>query len=835
MKILWFRPDSIGDAVLANSMLPYVAGKYKGAEITVFCQEYLKEFYSNNPFVQNIITFNKDKIRKDKINYTQKIIEELNSYNFDIVLNSVYSRDPLTDNLVNCNAKEIIGFNGNSSSGMSENIKKINNKYYTKLIQNKETWKLELDRHKDFLKGIGIETEKELTPLVYTDKESEKWADKFFEENNLMHGKTIVLFAGVQVPIRFYDKYGIAINQVINNSYSVIALGDKSDFDINEKNLNDIINTGKKYNLSGKTLLAQASAIIKKSCMTIGAETGLAHIACALNIPNVVLLGGGHYERFMPYSKKTYIVDNKINCFKCDWFCKKPSPVCVKDVKPESIADKIKEAMRDNELMGKYIIATSIAPVNIEEQKITIDSWVSKGFKLFSFNTDEELIILEKEFPAVTFVRLGNSGKEKYGKPYPLLKDIFDYLFKNYKSDIDIFGIINSDIFLKEDIRNFIFNNINNSLVFGCKNEVNDFSENVNSAYYKCGFDYFFFNHELLEIFHKAEVNLHMGLQWWDYALPILALNKNKELKRIASPVVLHKEHKASENSAETRKDTFIDFISVISKELSLDNTFILSGKLLNYMLEKSQLMVLSVTNKEKGSQPIVAETIVKCGMTVNKESDFSIQMKKILTDNKFTNILETGTYLGKGTTEIIASTLKKLNLRNHNFYSIEVNPDFHKQADINLRKSGLRDYVHLVNGFSVPYHLLPSRMDIFNNCIKDIEGKNIIVDHVEQYRIDKYCNEINFNNLPYNRIEIALEKMDNKPNVILLDSAGCMGFIEFKYLMSILKWACYIFLDDTKHVKHYKSLEYIKQCPKFDWLYESDEKFGFCIARYIG
>ena len=38
--------------------------------------------------------------------------------------------------------------------------------------------------------------------------------------------------------------------------------------------------------------------IIKKSCMAIGAETGLAHIACAFNVPNVVLLGGGHYGRF---------------------------------------------------------------------------------------------------------------------------------------------------------------------------------------------------------------------------------------------------------------------------------------------------------------------------------------------------------------------------------------------------------------------------------------------------------------------------------------------------------------------------------------------------------
>jgi ADP-heptose:LPS heptosyltransferase len=833
MKILWFRPDSIGDAVLANSMLPYIAGKYKGADITVFCQEYLKEIYENNPFIKDIIIFNKEKLRNNRVNYGRELIVKFNSYNFDIILNSVYSRDPFTDNLVNCNAKEKIGFNGNSSSGMSENVRRINNKYYTKLIQSKETWISELDRHKEFLKGIDIEVEEKLTPLVYIDKESEEWADKFFEENNLMHGKTIVLFAGVQVPVRFYDKYGIALDRAIDNSYAAIALGNKSDFEVNEKNLHDI-KIDKKFNLSGKTSLIQAMAIIKRSRITVGAETGLAHIACALNIPNVVLLGGGHYGRFMPYSEKTYIADNKIDCFKCDWLCKKPYPKCVREVRPEVIADRIRQSIEDSKLKERYIVATSIAPVNIEEQKITINSWINKGFELLSFNTDEELTILEKEFPLVTFVRLENSGKEKYGKPYPLLRDIFDYLFKNNKSDIDIFGIVNSDIFLKKDIKDFILNNVNNSLLFGCRSDVNDFTGEVNSAYYKCGFDYFFFNRELLEIFHRSDINLHMGLQWWDYILPILASNKGKELKRIVSPVALHKRHKVSENSVDTRQDTFIDFISVISKELSLDNTFILSNKILHYMLESSQLMVLP-ESKESKDKPVVAETIARCGMAVSRESDFSIQMKKLLTENKFTNILETGTYLGEGTTKIIASTLKELNLKNHNFYSIEVNPDFHRQADMNLKKAGLRDYVHLMNGFSVPYHLLPSKIDIFNTCVKEIENKNIIVDHMEQCRVNKYCNEINFSNLPYNRIEIALEKMNNKPNVILLDSAGCMGFIEFKYLMSLLKWACYIFLDDTKHVKHYKSLEYIKQCTKFDWLYESNEKFGFCIARYIG
>ena len=67
---------------------------------------------------------------------------------------------------------------------------------------------------------------------------------------------------------------------------------------------------------------------------------------------------------------------------------------------------------------------------------------------------------------------------------------------------------------------------------------------------------------------------------------------------------------------------------------------------------------------------------------------------------------------------------------------------------------------------------------------------------------------------------------------LIILDSGGHMGFVEFEYVLSLLKGSCIFVLDDVYHVKHYKSLKMIQSDPRFNILTLSKEKFGFCIAE---
>ncbi len=343
-NVLWIRTDSIGDNVLASSMLPYIHEKYKNASITVVCQEHIAELYESCPYVSGVIRYNKSLSYEDE-QYRTGILQKLRSLNVDCALNSVYSREPLTDAFtIGSGAKETIAFNGNLCN-ISDELRNRHNQFYTRLLKSETEHKPELERHRDYLNGIGIEVQS-LRPNIWLTTEDEEFAEEYFRKNNLSTKNTIALFAGAQCGARFYRKYGTAISHICrDNQFTVIALGAECDYAINQVSLDQI--GVRAINLSGKTTIRQTAALLKRCKASIGAETGTAHIACAVGTPNIIMLGGGHFGRFMPYSPLTSVVCLPLECYGCNWKCKYQTVHCVCDIYPEVVAEAVQHTLKN--------------------------------------------------------------------------------------------------------------------------------------------------------------------------------------------------------------------------------------------------------------------------------------------------------------------------------------------------------------------------------------------------------------------------------------------------------------------------------------------------------
>lgn len=222
-----------------------------------------------------------------------------------------------------------------------------------------------------------------------------------------------------------------------------------------------------------------------------------------------------------------------------------------------------------------------------------------------------------------------------------------------------------------------------------------------------------------------------------------------------------------------------------------------------------------------------IAEQIAPDGATTG--SQFNQKVAEIIVSRKLRRVIETGTQFGTGSTRAILSGLKKLGGK-YRFITIEVNPQFHKQAMSNNLKEV---NVEFWNGLSVSHSQKP--VDITFN-VPDF----VVVDHLPQNRTKLYMREVNFN-VPDNLLDHALQEFYYEPDLVLLDSAGHMGLIEFKYLMERAKSSYILALDDTDHGKHYESLEFIRANPKrFEILWNvrgvtypgtcEKEKFGSAI-----
>ena len=239
----------------------------------------------------------------------------------------------------------------------------------------------------------------------------------------------------------------------------------------------------------------------------------------------------------------------------------------------------------------------------------------------------------------------------------------------------------------------------------------------------------------------------------------------------------------------------------------------------------------LETDGKPKGVK--IAADYDHDGTKIDTESEFSSHIQSLFKENRPKKIVETGTFLGTGTTTIIASLLHQFGIEDAAFYTIEVNPGHHRTAMTNLGNSGLLKYVTPLNGVSVPRNMLPTLEEIEEKCVKSIEFDDIFVDHQEHERALLYYRETNFDGLPDNLLGQCLENFNYRPDFVLLDSGGHIGNVEFNYLISQLKGECHIALNDIYHIKHHKSFLQIQSDPRFELLTSSKEKFGFCIAKF--
>jgi len=219
--------------------------------------------------------------------------------------------------------------------------------------------------------------------------------------------------------------------------------------------------------------------------------------------------------------------------------------------------------------------------------------------------------------------------------------------------------------------------------------------------------------------------------------------------------------------------------------------------------------------------------------MSVNIWSDFGKVLRELIREEKPKKIIETGTYLGRGTTTVIASSLRDFNIGFIKFYSIEVNPNHFKSAFVHLKNSGLLGFVSLINGLSIYRHQLPDKDKIKREFLDKEWPEGVYIDHDKEFRVDRYFNETRFDQVPDGMLLNCLEGLDYSPDLVLLDSGGHIGEVEFDSLIPVLKKPCIIALDDVFHVKHYYNLQKIKKDNRFKVLHLSKEKFGFAIVKF--
>lgn len=297
MKFLIIRFSSIGDIVLTTPVVRCLRKQFPEAEIHFLTKQSFRSIIDHNPYI------NKIHILGDSFDL---MLHELRTEEYDYIID-------LHHNLRTLRIKRFL----KTVKAFSFNKLNIEKFIYTNLKVNVLPKKHIVDRNLETVASLGVKNDGE--GLDYFISEKDIVSNKDIPTSHL-HGYIAVVIGAAlatkKLPVLKLKELCAAID------HPLILLGGKEDYD--DAVAIAATDTVKIYNACGKFNLNESADLVRRSKLVITHDTGLMHIAAALQKPVISIWGNtvpafGMYPYYGKYSKQHYdVVEvNKLWCRPC--------------------------------------------------------------------------------------------------------------------------------------------------------------------------------------------------------------------------------------------------------------------------------------------------------------------------------------------------------------------------------------------------------------------------------------------------------------------------------------------------------------------------------------
>jgi ADP-heptose:LPS heptosyltransferase len=344
------RVDNIGDFILwlpaAEKLCHFFLDNKKPA---IVCNQAVAEFAAATGLFSQVLAVDIKRLVRD-FRYRWNVLRRISRLGATVAIQPTYSRVFLIgDSLIRASrASSRIGSRGDKSN-IRPWQKAISDRWYTLLVNAVSAPIMELERNAEFLRNLGVLAGALEAPFI------PKLMD--LPASLVIKRDYFVLFPGASLPIKQWplDSFAaVAIEVNLKRGWIPVICGGPTEQQLCAR-LQEKINCSHAINLAGETSLLEMIEVLRGASLLISNDTSAVHIAAAVGVPSVCILGGGHYERFMPYSNwcegaKPIAVIKKMHCFGCNWTCRysddnsQPYP-CVEGVTIEQVQDAIESAL----------------------------------------------------------------------------------------------------------------------------------------------------------------------------------------------------------------------------------------------------------------------------------------------------------------------------------------------------------------------------------------------------------------------------------------------------------------------------------------------------------
>jgi heptosyltransferase-2 len=336
-RLLIRSTNWIGDAVMTTPAVRAIRKNFPDAEISILTKPWVAPVFEASPYIDNILIYDDAKKHKG-FPGKLRLAKELKKYDFDAAIllqNAIeaaiitfFARIPYRIGY----SRDARGFLLTHSVPCTNQIRKIHQTGY----------------YLNILEKLGLKTDGTSLNL-FVDKKDKKNAEQILERNGISKKNLLV---GINPSATFgpakqwFPERYAALSDKIQKVFGagIIIFGGPGDAELGNR-----ISENMQYpcvNLCGKTTLNEAIALINMCNLFITNDSGLMHVAAALDIPLIAIFGSTNPVTTGPKGSNSRIVRVPVECSPClKPQCPKGHLKCMNNIDDDMVFNAVKEVL----------------------------------------------------------------------------------------------------------------------------------------------------------------------------------------------------------------------------------------------------------------------------------------------------------------------------------------------------------------------------------------------------------------------------------------------------------------------------------------------------------
>lgn len=338
-KILIVQPSRMGDIIFALPAVAAIKKQYPHAHISWIADERCAGILKDNNLIDDLIVFDRTKV---SIPYILKFYKKLRANNYDL---SIDFHGLFKSAFIVKLAGAKFKLASSSTNGMREL-----SWLFSKEIKPEKQDSHCIERHFAVAKYLGCPEDVLNYSITVKNEEIEKMKNLLKKENIDLNKKIVAVHpGGGWISRRWQTEKFAELIDLLNEQFeiNVVLIGGKEG-GASEKGLNEEMilksRTKKITDLTGKFNLTELMAFFKVCSVFVANEAGPMHIATALGVNAVAVLGPTNARRTGPFKGNTVIIQKKVECQPCrNRTCTKVD--CMKLISVEEVFEAVKKKL----------------------------------------------------------------------------------------------------------------------------------------------------------------------------------------------------------------------------------------------------------------------------------------------------------------------------------------------------------------------------------------------------------------------------------------------------------------------------------------------------------